>query len=160
MAIGVASVSACVSGCETSSAAAADPFCAGIRQFANALPRSTTRSVELTTSWFTGESGAVEAKCQRSADDDGSKALCVTLVEHASREFPVGNIERTFACVSKTGRFEGLPVYAVRSLAGEVSSWEMPGVDHDVVVTITFDAGGHDKPPFLRIAAMRTAPRQ
>ncbi len=160
MVIGVASLSACVTGCETTSAAAADPFCAGIRQFANASPKSSTRSVELTTLWFTGESGSVEAKCQRSADDDASKALCGTLVEHASREFPVGNIERAFACVSTTGRFEGLPVYAVKSLAGEVSSWEMPGVDQDVMLTITFDADGHDKPPFLRIAAKRTALRQ
>ena len=145
-----------VAGCATPPLRTSDPFCPAIRDFANATPMSTTRSAELTTSWFTGDPPSVGAQCHRSSDDDASKALCNALVQHGSREFAVGNVERVLACMSKSGRIEGLPVYAVESLAGEVHGWEMPGVDEDVMLTLSFAVGATADPPRLRIAARRS----
>ena len=156
-AFGLAAALSVVAGCATTPPRTPDPFCPAIRDFANTTPKSTTRSAELTTSWFAGDSLAVSAQCRHSSDDAASKALCGVLVQHGSREFAVGNVERVLACMSKSGRIEGLPVYAVESLSGEVHGWEMPGVDEDVVLTLSFTVGATADPPRLRIAARRSA---
>ena len=146
-----------LAGCATTPASRPDPICPAIRDFANATHDAAAHVVELTTTWFPpGGSVGPRAECQDAGDAPG-RALCSVLVQHASREFAAANIERTLACVSKAGHIDGLPIYAVHSLSGEVSSFEMPGVDGDVELTVFFDTRKNGKPATLSIESKRAA---
>jgi len=144
---------ALLAGCAT---APPDPVCAAIRDFANATPPGTTHAVEMTTRWFTGGLFGARAECVDGGYGPG-RPLCKALVEHSSREFPVGNVQHVLACIHADRRFD-LPVANVRALSGEIVSYEMPGVDGSVTLTLVFDAiqkTGSEATPSLRLVARR-----
>ena len=147
---------AALAGCAT---APADPVCAAMREFANATPAGSTHAIELTTRWMVGEQLSTGAECVDGGYAPG-RPLCKALVEHSSREFPFANVRQVLACMSDHGRFD-LPVGGVRSLSGEIVSYEAPGVDEAVTLTLVFDIvqkAGEHKPPALRLVAQRAQP--
>ena len=144
---------ALLAGCAT---APPDPVCAAIRDFANATPPGTTHAVEMTTRRFTDGRFGASTECADGGYGPG-RPLCKALVEHSSREFPVGNVKHVLACIHADRRFD-LPVANVRSLSGEIVSYEMPGVDEAVTLTLVFAAvqeTGSQAPPLLRLVARR-----
>jgi hypothetical protein len=154
MAGGLALACAALAGCATTPA---DPVCAAIRDFANATPAGSTQAVELTTRWMADDPLSTGAYC-RDAGYAPGRPLCKALVDHASREFPVGNVQRVLSCMSGNDRF-GLPIDSVRSLSGEIVSRETPGVKEAVTLTLIFDVtqrpGPQAHPPLLRLVAER-----
>ena len=145
-------------GCASTPARTPDALCPALVAFANADKTPSVHSVELKVDWFESTSG-MSTDCVHHGYGAGD-ALCMYLVQHSSREFPQYNIWRGLACMDATRSLDELPPYDVRTLAGEVDTTRMPGLEPDVEIRLIFDTGEHasKRPNFLRIEVERYPP--
>lgn len=134
----------------------ADPMCAEMIRFANAVDRGGAREVVLTTDWGGIHANEDDLMFEKTCRHEGfrpGKRLCAYLMKNTSTEFAADNINRALDCIAAPG----IPQTDGQwdASAERYESKSVAGLRPGVQLGVEYSYGLDDGPPTLKIDAHR-----
>ena len=124
-----------------------DRICNEIRNFASSASKDKPVSITLRTNWADFGKACIHNK--QSSEEN----FCKWLVSNTSMEFMQLNVNRVVSCLirEKSNILDSELDYT--NATGEFSVYEVPGIDVDIVLTVSYSFGKEDELPKLTIVA-------
>jgi hypothetical protein len=117
-------------------------LCGGLLEFASSVQPNESKVVKLVNDW-----GNWEKACSYYEDPAGQR-FCEVLMPNTSTEFMKLNLQSLLRCTDASMETKNVHV---SELEGDVSIFEIAGLDPDIEVSFRFSIGSSDVDDFIEI---------
>ena len=121
-----------------------EELCEKLISFSSNASTERTLEVKITNDWNT-----FSKSCEHNNTAEG-KAFCDYLIKNTSSEFMALNLSRVLSC---SGSVVNFGTASIDKINGDLTLHEVPQLDQDISIYISFSIGQEDVKDFLRIQA-------
>ena len=119
-------------------------LCDGLFDFLSSVQPNETKVVKLVNDW-----GNWEQNCSH-FDDPAGQRFCKVLMPNTSSEFMKLNLQSLLKCTGAS--LDTRNVY-LSELSGDLSIFEIQGLDSDIEINLRFSIGSEDTDDFIQITS-------